>query len=1052
MSCSRSGSQDNPNGLQSNGAPIKIPLIDYILNVMKFVDAILSNNSTDDHCREFVAQGGLQPLLRILSLPNLPVDSPITASAQAVAAVCKSILVSFMSFVLRFEYFRFRRKKITFSCQFYLFSIISIQLQSLAHEPQVLKVSLEQLAAVVDQLEPLQSHWEQSQGSVLLRELANCKNIESAFSNASETPLLHAMSAVHGYVVMLVHVCRTGQTEIRNLLIEQWGQNNKYGQKLLYKLVQLYTALVWESTLLLALCTDDIIPVGCDFGKEDLDKLGEPPAGPVSGSSTVPMPSEVSLDTPISSNTTQNSAAAASINDLTMDIDRVLNSTLDGESSTGEGTSGSSKFDAAFNSAAASSSNKQSSIQRRIVATPSQLRYIKSLLGASSRLGRALAELFGLLVKLCVGNRMRMRHPQNVTAYMSSASRDIARVLSYILVDGLSHDQLPPSPIPKLKQTFLICSIGFTSPMLFDEKRYAYHLMLHKFCEEGGLQAFFEMFGFALSLEPDTNATVSAECSNGKLTTSSETGEETSEPVETKSATDAEKVAEPTQATTSNADLTADNLIIPKELFTNNEEHGEFSAGSGEFLDAWLMLLEKMVNPKAVLESQHVIATKSLRNKPEFDTVSYLINVHMLAFQTVTKIWSFKPIRTYGARMTESMLTIMKHIYQGEPILREKYNKKMSEQSTTSTSTEKGTLKFGSLFTRNPPESETPNRLSSRGHRLSGSSMNNANSTINEAFLTQLMEMGFSQDHCREALYHTGSVEQATEYLLSHTGTTAPNNANENPSGIGLDSDDDENIDAEMMVLMGQKVAGDSATAETKAETSSGSASFSKRNRRGMRSTAHVLPNHPPLSEQLLSDFAEEAVRTSLYLIDQVPDAVFKGTELLGILFKRNEIKWKMLATIISTMIDCAEQLRTMLTDRVTPIETIFFGEIGSRFTVRLHIFCLFLEVSQYHDLRTPVILSMKEFKLMPKLISLLNETEDVLTSKAGKCLYTPKWLSQMILLIDLYEKVVVSIRRRNEMHRITTNSEYSISSRIDFNINISVISFKYLNTNIILF
>lgn len=73
---------------------MKIPLIDYILNVMKFVDAILSNNSTDDHCREFVAQGGLQPLLRILSLPNLPVDSPITASAQAVAAVCKSILVS----------------------------------------------------------------------------------------------------------------------------------------------------------------------------------------------------------------------------------------------------------------------------------------------------------------------------------------------------------------------------------------------------------------------------------------------------------------------------------------------------------------------------------------------------------------------------------------------------------------------------------------------------------------------------------------------------------------------------------------------------------------------------------------------------------------------------------------------------------------------------------------------------------------------------------------------------------------------------------------------
>ena len=28
-----------------------VPLVDYIHNVMKFVDAILSNNATDDHCR-----------------------------------------------------------------------------------------------------------------------------------------------------------------------------------------------------------------------------------------------------------------------------------------------------------------------------------------------------------------------------------------------------------------------------------------------------------------------------------------------------------------------------------------------------------------------------------------------------------------------------------------------------------------------------------------------------------------------------------------------------------------------------------------------------------------------------------------------------------------------------------------------------------------------------------------------------------------------------------------------------------------------------------------
>ena len=59
-----------------------VPLVDYIHNVMKFVDAILSNNSTDDHCREFVAQKGLVPLMGILGLPNLPIDFPAHTACQ----------------------------------------------------------------------------------------------------------------------------------------------------------------------------------------------------------------------------------------------------------------------------------------------------------------------------------------------------------------------------------------------------------------------------------------------------------------------------------------------------------------------------------------------------------------------------------------------------------------------------------------------------------------------------------------------------------------------------------------------------------------------------------------------------------------------------------------------------------------------------------------------------------------------------------------------------------------------------------------------------------
>lgn len=62
---------------------------------MKFVEAILSNNTTDDHCREFVNQKGLLPLMGILGLPNLPIDFPASPACQAVASVCKAILVRF---------------------------------------------------------------------------------------------------------------------------------------------------------------------------------------------------------------------------------------------------------------------------------------------------------------------------------------------------------------------------------------------------------------------------------------------------------------------------------------------------------------------------------------------------------------------------------------------------------------------------------------------------------------------------------------------------------------------------------------------------------------------------------------------------------------------------------------------------------------------------------------------------------------------------------------------------------------------------------------------
>ena len=83
-----------------------------------------------------------------------------------------------------------------------------------------------------------------------------------------------------------------------------------------------------------------------------------------------------------------------------------------------------------------------------------QIKQIKPLLSASSRLGRALAELFGLLVKLSVGSPVRQRRTQQVVptpTTPSQAARKVATALTDLLASGLSWTPPPCSPVPKLR-------------------------------------------------------------------------------------------------------------------------------------------------------------------------------------------------------------------------------------------------------------------------------------------------------------------------------------------------------------------------------------------------------------------------------------------------------------------------------------------------------------------------------------------------------------------------------------------------------------------------
>lgn len=128
---------------------------------------------------------------------------------------------------------------------------------NLTHETKVLETSLLQLFEIINELEPLIEQFSFSNGSVLFRELFSCGNINEAFVNAELTPILHHMNAVHGYVIMLIHLCRNASNGMRSILLKQWGDKELIGLKLLENLVKLYISLVWESTILLGMCSED---------------------------------------------------------------------------------------------------------------------------------------------------------------------------------------------------------------------------------------------------------------------------------------------------------------------------------------------------------------------------------------------------------------------------------------------------------------------------------------------------------------------------------------------------------------------------------------------------------------------------------------------------------------------------------------------------------------------------------------------------------------------------------------------------------------------------
>ncbi|EGW02329.1 E3 ubiquitin-protein ligase HUWE1, partial [Cricetulus griseus] len=638
---------------------------------------------------------------------------------------------------------------------------------TLSHEPKVLQEGLLQLDSILSSLEPLHRPIESPGGSVLLRELACAGNVADATLSAQATPLLHALTAAHAYIMMFVHTCRVGQSEIRSISVNQWG--SQLGLSVLSKLSQLYCSLVWESTVLLSLCTPNSLPSGCEFGQADMQKL-------------VPKDEKAG--------TTQGGKRSDGEQDVTAgSMDASTQGLLEGIELDGDTL-------APMETDEPSDSKGKSKITPAMAA---RIKQIKPLLSASSRLGRALAELFGLLVKLCVGSPVRQRrshHAASTTTAPTPAARSTASALTKLLTKGLSWQPPPYTPTPRFRLTFFICSVGFTSPMLFDERKYPYHLMLQKFLCSGGHNALFETFNWALSM-------------GGKVPVS------------------------------------------------EGLEHSDLPDGTGEFLDAWLMLVEKMVNPTTVLESPHSLPAKlpgGVQSFPQFSALRFLVVTQKAAFTCIKNLWNRKPLKVYGGRMAESMLAILCHILRGEPLIRERLSKeKEGSRGEEDTGQEEG----GS---RREPQ-------------------------VNQQQLQQLMDMGFTREHAMEALLNTSTMEQATEYLLTHPPPII--------GGVVRDlsmSEEDQMMRAIAMSL-GQDIPMDQR-AESPEEVACRKEEEERKAREKQEEEEakclEKFQDADPLEQDELHTFTDTMLPGCFHLLDELPDTVYRVCDLIMTAIKRN--------------------------------------------------------------------------------------------------------------------------------------------------------------------
>ena len=781
--------------------PIAVPLLDYITNIMRFVEGVISNNTTDDHGKEFVKLGGLKPLLEILQMKNLPIDFPSSQACQCVAALCKSTLTL------------------------------------LVKDNKLIEMVINNLDIILNSLSNFYSN-RTYDGSLLIEELASAVSSSSttidpidAINQSSLTPILHQLSIVHSHVSLLISLCKITQNEVRSILISFWGAEP--GIRVLKNLNKLCLTLIWESSILLSLCSSETNLIDQEFHKNDLLKL---------------FPLINDLTNTISPlHNVSNQLNDLTTNEMTrqFDIDEIMS--MDTSDFT------KLKLKLSFN------------IQQRI-------KTIKPLLCVSSKLGRALGELYNLLVRQCSTSQMRhaRRFNQQPTVYTpTAAAKLVASTLTEVLRDGFlfrlpGNTNLTENQMEKFRLTFFVCTNGFATPMLFDERRRPYMLMLQQFELSKAQEALFSALEWTLDL-----------INRQSLTSTT----------------------------------TATSMDDQQMSQLNNN----YDASPTEFLNSALMLILRLVNVKSILESPHSIPKKAQTERTyyiPFNPLHYLALTHKSAFHILTNscsvLWD-KPylLKDHATKIIDSILSIFCHILRGESQIQKKLQDEEHQQQTLTTPL--SALPTGESTQPPPPPppaaaaaTQVQPPPSGTETDLPGSSalIPNALSALNEDLIQSITMMGFSREHAIEGLLQTNNnLELAVDYCVSHPQAVIP------PAALTNLPDMDPDMARALLLSLGQEVdeaalanpiaalaalSRDNPNANTSLPTNPTSNTE-------ISNATNPTPIEPPKPPPTIEPLSKESVdrftdSIMLKILDILPDTVYKMCELVVTTMHRNGI------------------------------------------------------------------------------------------------------------------------------------------------------------------